>query len=174
MASQLTHPAEQIESIDASRFECIDGRLIERPLPTVKHSSLQRDLTFLVHPQAKQRGMDSGPELSIDKTPGSRSDWMTPDYAVSMPGGYQQNQNGHAVPPVYLLIEILSPDQHMTEMERKGQRYLDWGAHHVWLIDPIRNTAVVMHRAVEPKHVGLDGQLEADTDFALPLKQLLS
>ena len=173
MASHLTHPAEQLESVDTSRFECIDGQLIERPLPTVRHSSLQRDLSLLIHPLAKQRGMDSGPELSVDKTPGSGSDWMTPDYAVSMPGGYHQNQNGHALPPVYLLIEVLSPGQGLPEMERKGQRYLDWGALHVWIIDPAKDSAVTMHAAGGRQSVERGEQLHADRDFALSLDQLL-
>lgn len=141
MATQITHPAEQIESIDTSRFECIDGHLVERPLPNVTHSRIQKRLIQLIDPIVTALGMDCGPELSVDRTPGSRSDWMTPDFAVSMPGGYTQNRNGHALPPVFLVVEVLSPGQTFQSMKTKFERYLAWGAHHVWLIDP-RNSVL--------------------------------
>lgn len=173
MATQFTHPAENLASIDTSRFECIDGQLIERPLTTVKHSVIQGNLTVLLRPLAKAKKMTCGPELSVDRTPGSKSDWMTPDFAVSLPGGYTINQNGHALPPVYLIAEILSSDQTMVEMEAKARRYFEWGAQHIWLIDPVKQEAISLHQDGGRKLVR-DGQIEADPDFAISLADILA
>ena len=172
MATQLTHPAEHIETVDTSRFECIDGQLIERPLPNVKHSLIQDNLSILLRPMARARNMRSGPELSVDRTAGSRSDWMTPDFAVSMPGGYTVNRNGHALPPVYLLVEVLSPGQTMSALEIKAERYLAWGAKHVWLVDPMKQEAVVLHQDGGRETVAT-GLLEADPDFSVALSDVL-
>ena len=172
MATPFTHPAEQIEAIDTSRFECIDGHLLERPLPTVQHSLIQDNLSVLLRPLARVRNMRSGPELSVDRTPGSGSDWMTPDFAVSMPGGYTVNRNGHALPPVYLIVEVLSPGQTMNEMETKAQRYFAWGAKYVWLIDPMKEEALVLHEG-SARNLNVTGLLMAGIDFTVALKDVL-
>ena len=141
MATQITHPAEQLESIDTSRFECIDGQLVERPVPTTKHSGIVTQLVLLIHPLVTPLGMKCGAEPSLDRIPGARSDWMTPDFAVAMSGGYINNQNGHALPPLFLVAEVLSPEQSFENMRGKVDRYLAWGVKHVWLIDPFDERA---------------------------------
>ena len=66
---------------------------------------------------------------------------MTPDFAVSMPGGYINNRNGHALPPLFLVAEVLSPGQNFENMRGKLDRYFAWGVKHVWLIDPFDQRA---------------------------------
>ena len=62
MATQFTHPAEHIESIDTSRFECIDGQLIERPLGNADHSNVQDNLAYFLRPLVRGSGRRGGPE----------------------------------------------------------------------------------------------------------------
>ena len=38
--------------------------------------------------------------------------------------------------PPFLVIEIISPDDRISEVRKKLQEYLDAGVLHVWLIDP--------------------------------------
>ncbi len=156
MATQLFPNSELI---DTSRYECIDGQLLERPVPNIRHSDLQGNLAELLRPLARALNMQCGPELSVDRTEG-RSDWMTPDFAVSMPGGYRANANGHALPPVFLVIEVLSPGQSLFNMRQKADRYLAWGAQTVWLIDPDSSTALVLS-ADQPGQLVSDGVLRA-------------
>ena len=134
-----------VEPVDTSRFECIDGQLEERPVPNISHSRITDNVSFLLRPLVRSRGMESGPELSINKAPGTRADWMTPDYAVSPPGGYHANANGNALPPVLLVVEVLSPGQTFFNMRLKAERYLAWGVQHVWLLDGDSASALVFH-----------------------------
>lgn len=67
MANSLTHPAEHIETINTSRFECLDGHLIERPLGDANHSNVQDNLAFHLRPLIRGTGRRSGPEFSLDK-----------------------------------------------------------------------------------------------------------
>jgi Uma2 family endonuclease len=38
--------------------------------------------------------------------------------------------------PPLIAIEVLSPDDKMTEVRRKLEEYRAWGVAHVWLVDP--------------------------------------
>ena len=99
---------------------------------------------------------------------------MTPDYSVSMPGGFTANQNGHCLPPVYLLVEILSRDQGMLAMERKGRRYLEWGVLHVWLIDPMKQKAVTLRQGGGRQDIRANGSLDAGPGFAVLFADVLA
>lgn len=170
MATQLTHPAEHIETIDTSRFECLDGQLIERPLGNADHSNVQDNLAFHLRPLVRGNGRRGGPEFSIDKQPGRRSDWLTPDYLVSTPGGFRLNINKHALPPVYLAIEVLSPGQSFDDMKRKAELYFAWGAEHAWIIDPDNHIAFTYSDGSWKQVTGSD--LLITPDFSLPLHLL--
>lgn len=170
MATSLTHPAEHIETIDTSRFECLDGHLIERPLGNADHSNVQDNLAFHLRPWVRGTGRRSGPEFSLDKQPGRRSDWLTPDYLVSFPGGFTLNSNKHALPPVYLAVEVLSPNQTVDEMKRKAEFYFAWGAQHAWIIDPGARVAVSYTNGAWTE-VDESGTL-VTSDFSLPLHLL--
>ena len=69
MAIQITHPAGHIETIDTSRFECLDGQLIERPAPTIDHSMIQQNLAVLLGPIARSQNRKSGPEYQLTGVP---------------------------------------------------------------------------------------------------------
>ncbi len=166
MASQII---PSTESIDTSRYECIDGQLVERPVPNFQHSRTQENLCVSLRPLARSAGLQSGPELSVDKSPGSQSDWMTPDYALSFPGGYQLNANGHVLPPILLIAEVLSPGQNFFNMRKKVERYLVWGVQTVWLLDPQLSTALVFNAGeLSSGLLVKDGDLRAG-DIAIPL-----
>ena len=167
-----TQSVPNSESIDTSRFECIDGRLVERPVPNIRHSQIQRNLTLLLCPVAKSLQMDSGPELSVDRSAG-KSDWMTPDFAVSMPGGYRSNANGHALPPIFLVVEVLPPGQNFREMRQKADRYLVWGSQAVWLIDPDSASAMVFDTGETGSGQFLSEELLRAGDVAVSLAEIL-
>ena len=172
MATQPIHPAEHIETIDTSRFECIDGQLIERPLANSDHSNVQNSLAHFLWPLVRGTSRRGGPEFSLDQRPGRRSDWLTPDYLVSLPGGFQLNANKHALPPVYLAVEVLSPGQTFEDMQRKAKIYFAWGALYVWIIDPVAQIALTGVNGAWTR-VPPEGLLETEPGFSVPLKVLL-
>jgi Uma2 family endonuclease len=58
--------------------------------------------------------------------------FLIPDVAVFHP-----NEPG-LVPdtPPLVAIEILSPDDRLTEVREKLEEYKAWGVPHIWLVDP--------------------------------------
>ena len=63
--------------------------------------------------------------------------------------------------PPELCIEILSPGDTLPEALEKVRRYIDWGSHCVWIIDPEKRTAwtLTRERPNEPAWIAPDGSL---------------
>ena len=134
MATQPLSPAE-LETIDTSRFEQVNGKLIERPVPTRPHGRLQRHIANLLSLAVEELGLEAEAEVSINHWDEPKSDWLTPDVIVSIAGGFKEAENGHVLPPLLLAIEVLSPGQTFSNMRWKASDLLAWGVQQVWLVD---------------------------------------
>lgn len=128
-------PLDQMAT-DTSRFDCVDGLLVERPLLNDIHSDTQLAVTMLLRRQTKRLGLDlvARQEWTLDEDNQPRHNWMTPDVLVSAPDRIAKNR--HALPPAFLAVEILSEGQTAGEMFVKAQRYFAWGMKYAWVIDP--------------------------------------
>ncbi len=140
MATQIL-PVDQT-LFDTSRYECVDGQLLERPLPNAIHSDMQFAVTVLLKRSVKRLGLSARQEWTLDENDQPRHNWMTPDTLVAAP----QNtaKNGHCIPPAILAVEILSEGQTHEEMFVKAKRYFRWGVSFVWVIDPKEMTATII------------------------------
>ena len=110
--------------------EYVDGRIVERPMPTKSHSAMQAFLIRAFAAIASLRGFVVLPELRI-RTAVNR--YRVPDVSVF------RGEPAEEVPsePPYLGIEILSPDDSALELRHKVAEYLACGAEYVWVVDPI-------------------------------------
>ncbi len=117
-------------SVDTSRFECLDGQLLARPLPNEDHSDIQYAVTTLLRKQAESFNCKALQEWTLDETDQPRHDWMTPDVLVAS-NAQRRSNSKHMLPPALLAVEILSPDQTISEMHVKALRYFRWGVEHV-------------------------------------------
>ena len=70
------------------------------------------------------------PELRVQVRPGLH---RIPDVSVFYPNEPQERIP--ATPP-FVAVEILSPDDRMSEVRSKLAEYRAWGVTHVWLVDP--------------------------------------
>lgn len=172
MATQTT--PYTAEPIDTSRFEQVDGKLIERNVPTLKHGKLQRFVTSALLSAATSQQLDAVQEVSINHWDKPKSDWMTPDVIVSEPGGFREAQNGHVLPPIALAVEVLSPSQSVFNMQWKVKELLEWGVRQVWLVDP-ESSSVAVFNAPGKSELFSDGNLKiADTGIDVLLSDLFS
>lgn len=108
-----------------------DGELVERTMPDPPHSRVQMKLgAFFVNHERSHRTFAYS-ELRLRPREGRV---LIPDVTVFVP-----DLIGDVAPvglEPFIAIEILSPDDRMSEVRNKLQEYSDWGVAHVWLIDP--------------------------------------
>jgi Uma2 family endonuclease len=110
--------------------EYVDGELVERALPDDPHSTTQALLVHFFMALRHQMNLYVRPELRLRV---SQERVRVPDVAVFHPN--RPPREVHSVPP-FIAIEILSPDDRMSEVQAKLDEYRAWGVPHVWLVDP--------------------------------------
>lgn len=122
------------EYLDTSyRPDCefLDGEILERNVGEWDHSRLQMLLSFYLCGREKQWGIVVIPEQRVQVKP---TRFRIPDITVltaTPPPGTRILRT-----PPFLCIEILSPEDRMTEMQRRISDYLEFGVQYVWLINP--------------------------------------
>ena len=107
-----------------------DGEVLERALPDRLHSKTQKLLISLFALLEQRLPLFGYPELRLRLRPGLI---RIPDMSVFYPEEPTENVPGK---PPFIAIEILSPDDRMSEVLGKLEEYRAWGVAHVWLVDP--------------------------------------
>ncbi len=107
-----------------------DGEVWERTVPDRLHASTQGLLGALLISYRNSLKLFVYPEMRV-KVRTSR--YLIPDLCV-----YHPHRPEPLVPdtPPFIAVEILSPDDRMSEVLRKLEEYRQWGVPHVWLLDP--------------------------------------
>jgi Uma2 family endonuclease len=115
-------------NIEASpAWELIDGRKIQKPMPTLFHSRLQRNLVNYINTYAD--GFEAVQEFRCLVPPYS----PVPDIAVVAVERLPKEDGPLEGAPDWL-IEIRSPDQSMLELQNKILHCLANGTQLAWLI----------------------------------------
>jgi Uma2 family endonuclease len=106
-----------------------DGALVERSIPDYLHGKTQALLIALFMALRKELRLYPCAETRMMLRPGR---FLIPDVGVFHP-----DEPG-LVPdkPPLIAIEILSPDDRLSEVREKLGEYRAWGVPHVWLVDP--------------------------------------
>lgn len=124
--------------------EYIDGKIIQKPIPQGKHSTIQGELVTTINAGVKsQRIARAFPELRC--TFGGRS--TVPDVSVFTLQRIPRNKKGKIanvfqVHPDWT-IEILSPELSQTRVTKNILHCLEYGTQMGWLIDPGEETVLV-------------------------------
>jgi Uma2 family endonuclease len=119
----------QLPNIEESpAWELLNGRVLQKPMPTFHHSRLQKRLVSAI--DNANSVYEAFPELRCILSQNS----VVPDVTI-----IHQNRLPTANEPIYgapdWLIEILSPDQSTTKLITKIQACLAEGTEIGWLID---------------------------------------
>jgi len=123
--------------------EYVEGQIVERSVPNEEHSSMQSYLIEQLRLLGRGHNFVVRPELRIQTTP---SRFRIPDLCL----------RHRETDQIELTIEIISPDDALSEVWQKIREYLNLGIPAVWLIDPATRTGE-MHSAdaVERDNGGL-------------------
>ena len=111
--------------------EFVEGRIVDRPVPSWPHSRAQGFLIETLGPMGRRLGFYAVPEQRVQIRPDR---FRVPDVCVV----YEKPEwRGIATIPPYLCIEILSPEDKLPETLEKIREYLAFGVEWIWVIDPV-------------------------------------
>lgn len=118
-------------------YEFVDGQAVPKVSPKEFHSMLTFALTTLLTRWSKHRGRVRLEWALILKR--QAKDWVpVPDVIYisyeRLPKSWKRNQACPVIPE--LVIEIISPEQAMKELEDKAKEYLAAGVSRVWIVNP--------------------------------------
>ncbi|NJM75132.1 MAG: Uma2 family endonuclease [Acaryochloridaceae cyanobacterium RU_4_10] len=128
----------QRSNIEASpAWEFIHGESIQKNMPTIDHSILQKRLVAAI--DATNSGYEAFPELRCVLQHNS----VVPDIAIVRCDRLPPNNQPIEGAPDWL-IEILSPDQSTTKLIEKIQICLNEGTQLGWLMDSTEQVVIVL------------------------------
>ena len=166
------------EELRAGRWELIDGEPVEMTPSSDESSWIAGEVFFAIrtylaaHPIGRAFPADAGFVIFAD-----RDTVRAPDVAfVRMERLPALSRTFVAVPPD-LAVEVLSPSDRLTDELAKVTMYLQAGVSLIWLIDPIRRTAMVFRQDTFPVIIDEYGVLSGEDilpDFSLPLATLFT
>jgi Uma2 family endonuclease len=113
--------------------EFVEGRIVERPVPTWKHAFLQIFLGRELWAVDRRLGVCTLSEQRVQTRP---DHFRIPDLCV-VAERPDDLDRGIVVRPPYLCIEILSPEDTTVQTMEKVREYLSFGVEWVWVIDPV-------------------------------------
>lgn len=130
--------------------EYICGEVIRKPMPTRRHSVLQRFLLVVLHQFLGQTGLgEVFPEIRCIFGPTGGERALVPDLVV-ITTEHLTDDEYHLRPPD-IAIEILSPRQSRTRLLDRTTFYLQNGVRLVWVIDPRTRTVAVLSPDAESR-----------------------
>src|SRR5207249_1788488 len=124
------------------------GRVVTKAMAKLPHSLLQTETGYLLRVWAKGggKGVVVTEQRCILTLPGERHVQL-PD--VAWFSKRPETQDGNAVSPPDLAVEILSPDDPFSRVNQKIYVYLHAGVKVVWVVDPeARNVSVYRREQV--------------------------
>jgi Uma2 family endonuclease len=135
MATLAIVPVEEyLRTTYEPDMEYVDGQLVERHVGEYFHSRTQLLIGQVLGAREQERGFSAFTEQRVQVSDEPR--YRIPDLCVkALP---------HVVTPVLvkpdLAIEIVSPDDTVSDMLTKIDEYLAAGIPHIWVIDPYKRT----------------------------------
>jgi len=165
--------AQFLEAVEAQPFELINGeRRIK--LPNIfGHSEVIRFLFLLLYQFTQLKGEgEVYSETTFIMPDRTDSNWVVgsriPDvmvYTGSRIADYKNNTAGYRNHPLALVpdlvIEVVSPNDKVSELDEKIDAYLLDGVRLIWVIDPQRRKATVYAPDLEqPHHLNVTGILD--------------
>jgi len=169
MATLAAVPVEEYlrTTYDPDR-EYVAGQLVERNVGEYSHSRLQFLIAMTLGMRERERRFRTFTELRVRVSEEPR--YRIPDICVkALP---------HEVTPILirpdLVIEVVSPDDEVSEMLAKVGEYLAAGTPHIWVVDPYKRSLVEADAAGIRRPAGqvLATELVGELDFGSLFEQL--
>jgi Uma2 family endonuclease len=165
----ISRPLISVEEYLASSYEpdCdyVDGHIEERNLGEKAHATLQLRVGAYLLAHYEGEGVVVGTEWRIRVSP---TRIRIPDVCVFL------NDPGEEVPtkPPFICIEVLSPEDRMSRVEKRLQDFLKMGVPYVWVLDPQNKQAYVATAADGLRKVKTGVLATMNPAFEVPLAEI--
>jgi Uma2 family endonuclease len=124
-------------SYDPDR-EYVDGEVLERNLGELDHADLQTEIATYLRIRYRKAGFLAVVEQRVQVWP---TRFRVPDVCVTSGEREQISRR-----PPLIVIEILSPEDRVSALEKKINDYLAFGVPNIWVIDPEERCAFIYTR----------------------------
>jgi Uma2 family endonuclease len=132
--AELVTAEQYLHSTFEHDAEFVEGRLVQRIMPTWEHAAMQGFLTRELWAICRGLGFFAVPEQRVQTRPNR---FRVPDVCVVTDKPEGEPGRRIVTRPPYLCVEILSPEDTAIETMAKLREYLDLGVAWVWIIDPV-------------------------------------
>ncbi len=164
------------------KMELVEGRVVTMPPTSGDHGERAGDVNAELRAFVRQHGLGRvGPEIgfTLARNPdivfGPDVAFLTEERVAA-----SNWQEGFIEGPPTLAVEVVSPNDRMTEVQAKVETYLRYGTERVWVVEPKTQTVTVHHPGGDSHtyHVGdaltsHDAAFSVD-GFSFPLDELFS
>ena len=146
--STTTHlmTAEELMNLDdhSHRHELIKGELLTMPPPGEEHGTIIMNLGALLGPYVKRNNLGRLTAESGFKLQSDPDTVLAPDISFTARDRVGIRSEGYRPKPPDLAVEVLSPSDRKTQVERKAALWLELGARAVWNVNPRKRTVEVI------------------------------
>ncbi|MBZ5723370.1 MAG: Uma2 family endonuclease [Acidobacteriia bacterium] len=152
----------------AYRPDCdfVDGIIEERNVGEKDHAKLQQEILFYLRERRREWNIFVIQELRVRV---SATRYRIPDICVV--AGPEPDEQVFTSPP-FLCIEVLSPEDRMSRMQKRIDDYLSFGVRYVWVVDPQTGRAWIY--TAEGIREVRDGMLRTEgPEIVVPLAEVL-
>jgi Uma2 family endonuclease len=115
---------------DRPEPDYVHGEVVERSLPTLVHGQIQALLVLLFGRLLPKVHLTIFTEPRLQIEPDL---FRVADFAVCQG---PRPEERYPTTPVFVAIEIVSPDDRYSELTQRLEDYRRWGVPHIWLVDP--------------------------------------
>ena len=146
--STLDPVAEYLRTSYRPDCDYLDGVILERNLGEYSHSTVQTNVSSLVNARGVEWGVRARVELRVNVRPGR---YRVPDVILIDRSLPREEIITH--PPI-LCVEVLSPEDRISEMDERITDYFKMGVACVWIFDPIRRKAFLRTASTSTEATG--------------------
>lgn len=147
-ATQITTAGELFKlSNDSRRYELVKGELLTMSPTGEQHGAVTMNLSLLLGNFIKSNKLgvlyaaETGFQLETNP-----DTVLAPDISFIACDGVENLSEGYHVGPPDLAVEVLSPSDSQSKVQRKTTLWLELGAKAVWVVNPRRRTVEIIRR----------------------------
>lgn len=166
-APSRSYTPEDVEAMeDPVGYELVDGQLVERNLGLLS-SRIASIIVFRLHLflQDKNLGIVAGPDLALRIFPTRPKNFRRADVSYIRSerlAGEGSTSVGDLFVPPDLVVEVVSPNDLASELNRKVEEYLEAGVALVWLVYPDTRSVTVVRSDGNLTRLGIDATISGE------------